>query len=150
MRVIFLSLLVVTLGALVVGCGKKRGGEGEGRDTDPNKIGNVVIAPEQPAAPKGGPGKWGTFTVGKNTTVVSGPVEKDGHIDYAAALNECLSKGVTPEDNANVGIWKALGPSPADAKVPAAFFDKLGMQPPPAQGDYYTDLVQYTRAGGPN
>jgi len=34
--------------------------------------------------------------VGKDTTVVSGPVDKHGHIDYEAALNERLGKGVKP------------------------------------------------------
>src|SRR5712664_4809777 len=54
----------------------------------------------------------GKFTVGKDTTYVTGPLDKDGYIDYPAALNERLGKGVTPENNANVLIWKALGPRP--------------------------------------
>src|SRR5258708_3874889 len=39
----------------------------------------------------------GKFTIGKETTYFEGPVDKDGYIDYVAALNERLRKGVTPE-----------------------------------------------------
>ena len=48
------------------------------------------------------------FTISKETTFVTGPVDKDGYIDFAAALNERLGKGVTAENNANVLIWKAI------------------------------------------
>ena len=49
------------------------------------------------------PVKW---PVGKETTVVDGPLDADGYVDYEAALNERLGKGVTPETNANVLLWK--------------------------------------------
>src|SRR5438094_5975588 len=60
----------------------------------------------------------GTFTIGKETTYVTGPLDKDGYIDYAAALNERLGRGVTPENNACVLLWKALGPHPEGATMP--------------------------------
>src|SRR5437660_12827036 len=41
----------------------------------------------------------GKFTIGKDTTYVTGPVDKQGYIDYQSALNERLSKGVTPDSN---------------------------------------------------
>src|SRR5882724_7209102 len=68
----------------------------------------------------------GTFTISKETTYVTGPLDKDGYIDYAAALNERLSKGVTPESNANVLIWKAIGPRPERREIFAEFFRQLG------------------------
>jgi hypothetical protein len=52
----------------------------------------TVYANERPAAKQKKP----NFTIGKETTYVTGPVDKDGYIDYAAALNERLGKGVTP------------------------------------------------------
>ena len=61
----------------------------------------------------------GKFTIGKDTTYVTGPVDKQGYIDYQSALNERLSKGVTPESNANVLFWRALGPHPERATMPA-------------------------------
>src|SRR5437899_11635792 len=82
----------------------------------------------------------GKFTISKETTYVTGPLDKDGYIDYAAALNERLSKGVTPENNANVLIWKAIGPHPEGATMPAEFFKLMGMEPPPGKGGYFTDL----------
>src|SRR5262245_55897881 len=60
----------------------------------------------------------GRFTISKETTYVTGPLDKDGYIDYVAALNERLRQGVTPENNANVLIWKALGPRPEGKRMP--------------------------------
>jgi hypothetical protein len=98
---------------------------------------------------KAAPGKEGErkrkpkFTVSKETTYVTGPLRKDGTVDYAAALNERLSKGVTPENNANVLFWKAFGPHPERATMPPEFFKWLGYQPP-ERGDYFTeDLSGY-------
>ena len=84
--------------------------------------------------------KRGTFTIGKATTHVTEPVDSDGYIDYAAALNVRLSKGVTPENNANVLIWNALGPNPSGASIPSDFFDRLGISIPPWGGEHYVAL----------
>ena len=54
-----------------------------------------------PPAPKRKP----KFTVGKETTYVTGPLDKDGYIDYAAAVNKRMSAGIKPDDNANVLLW---------------------------------------------
>src|SRR5436305_5271729 len=80
------------------------------------------------------------FTIGKETTYVTGPVDADGYIDYAAALNERLGKGIKPADNANVLLWKAFGPHPEGTKMPPDFFKHLGIEAPPERGDYFTDL----------
>jgi hypothetical protein len=87
----------------------------------------------------------GHFTISKETTYVTGPVDKDGYIDYAAALNERLRQGVTPENNANVLIWKALGPKPEGGSMPTDFFKLLGIHPPPEKGDYFVDLDRYIK-----
>ncbi|HYT92655.1 MAG TPA: hypothetical protein VEL76_28320 [Gemmataceae bacterium] len=84
------------------------------------------------------------FTVGKETTYVDGPLTKDGYIDYAAALNKRLSVGVTPENNANVLLWKAFGPHPNGETMPPEFFKWLGYEPP-ERGEYFTDLHGYLR-----
>ena len=54
----------------------------------------------QPPAPK--------LPLGKDTTYVNGPLDKYGYIDYEAALNAELSKGITPEKNAKALIILAL------------------------------------------
>ncbi len=85
------------------------------------------------------------FTIGKETTYVTGPVDKDGYIDYEAALNERLGNGIKPDDNANVLLWKAFGPRPEGAEMPAEFFKLLGIEKPPERGDYFVDLPSYLK-----
>src|SRR6266513_2476777 len=80
-----------------------------------------------------------TFTVSKETTYVTGPLDKDGYVDYVAALNERLGKGVTPETNANVPMWQAVGPRPDGKPMPAAFFKLMGMDEPPEKGEYFVE-----------
>jgi hypothetical protein len=89
--------------------------------------------------------KRGFFTVGKATTYVDGPLDADGHIDYAAALNERLRRGVTPENNANALLWKAIGPDPDSRKVSPEYFKLLGIPAPPATGNYFVRLEDYLR-----
>jgi hypothetical protein len=137
MRMICGAVFMLVLVTGVVGCNKKRPG-----GTGSNEPGS------------GSPGvakKLGKFTIGKETTHATEPVDADGYVDYPAALNEKLSQGVTPENNANVLIWKALGPNPMGVSVPTGFFDKMKMQPPPATGDYFIGQKQYAadpRNGG--
>jgi hypothetical protein len=87
----------------------------------------------------------GKFTVSKETTYVTEPLDKDGYIDYSRALNKRLRQGVTPENNANVLIWKALGPHPEKATMPEEFFQLMGMQPPPEKGEYFSELTPYLK-----
>ncbi len=93
---------------------------------------SVVVVGEPPNQARSGKGK---FTISKETTFVTGPVDKDGYIDYVAALNERLRQGVTPENNANVLIWKALGPRPEGTTLGAEFCKLMGMQVPPENGE---------------
>lgn len=88
------------------------------------------------------------FTVSKETTYALGPKTKTGHIDYFAALNERLGKGVTPETNANVLLFRALGPKPEGAAMPKGFFKMLGMERPPEKGDYFIDLFEHMKETG--
>ena len=44
--------------------------------------------------------------IGKETTYVDGPLDKEGYVDYESALNDRLGEGITPEQNANVLLWK--------------------------------------------
>jgi len=82
-------------------------------------------------------------TISRETTYITGPLRKDGYVDYVAALNERCSRGVTPENNAAVLFWKVTGP----AEIPKAnrerFFKMLGIPPLPEQGDYFVPLDAY-------
>jgi hypothetical protein len=85
------------------------------------------------------------FTIGKDTTYITSPLDKDGYPDYETALNQRLSEGITPDNNANVLFFKALGPHPDGAKVPDSFFKWLKVPAPPAQGDYFVNLQRFAR-----
>src|ERR1700733_4896255 len=88
---------------------------------------SLIAADDKPAQPAP------NLPIGKETTYVSGPLDKDGYIDYEAPLNDRLGKSITAEKNANVLIWKALGPTPVDdKKMPAEFFKRLGIDEPPS------------------
>jgi len=87
----------------------------------------------------------GKFTISRETTYVTGPLDRDGYIDYAAALNERLAKGVTPENNANVLLWKAIGPHPEGATMPPEFFKLMGIKAPSEKGDYFINLGDYIK-----
>ncbi len=92
--------------------------------------GVVFGAPDEPKklVPK--------FKLGKDTTFVDGPLDKDGYIDYEAALNERLKGKITPETNAVVLLMKCLGPKPEGTALRADFFKLLGIAAPPEKGDY--------------
>jgi hypothetical protein len=85
------------------------------------------------------------FTVGKDTTYVTGPVDKDGRIDYVTALNERLRSDIKPEDNCNALLFKAFGPRPEGGDMPPAYFKWLGIEPPPADGTYYSGIYLYVK-----
>jgi hypothetical protein len=85
------------------------------------------------------------FTVGKETTYVAGPLDDRGNMDYEAALNERLGKDVTPEKNANVLLWKVLGPHPEGVTMPPEYFRRLGVPAPPERGEYFIDLARYAK-----
>src|SRR5262245_37153657 len=98
------------------------------------------------AAAEDKPARKLNITVSKETTYVTGPLDKEGYVDYAAALNERLGKGVTPETNANVLIWKALGPRAQGGKpTPAKVFKLMGIEEPPEKGDYFIELRPFLR-----
>jgi len=85
------------------------------------------------------------FPLGKDTTVITGPIDKDGYLDYGTALNERLGKGIGPQDNANVLIWQALGPTPRGLEqgMPAEYFELLGIAEPAKSGDTFVGLAVY-------
>jgi hypothetical protein len=85
------------------------------------------------------------LTIGKDTTYVAGPLDKDGYINYQAALNERLSKGVTPENNACVMLWNVFGPPRDPPSAAQRYFEPLGMPVPPAKGDYFIGVRNFAK-----
>ncbi len=96
----------------------------------------ACAADDTPPAPK--------LPLGKDTTYVTGPLDKHGYIDYEAALNAELSKGVTPEKNANALLALAFGPAPEGGDgIPLDYYRWLDVPVPPKQGDYFVNIYAY-------
>jgi len=79
------------------------------------------------------------ITVSRDTTYLEGPLDKDGYVDYAAALNQQLSEGVAPEENAAVLLLQAFGPPFGNAEYRRKVYDLLGVEPLPSEGEYFVD-----------
>jgi tetratricopeptide (TPR) repeat protein len=82
-------------------------------------------------------------TISRETTYITEPLRKDGSVDYAAALDERFRQGVTPENNAAVLLWEAMGPGKITEDVRERYFQMLGMTPLPEKGDYFTNIQAY-------
>lgn len=82
-------------------------------------------------------------TISKETTYITEPLRKDGYLDYVAALNQRASQGVTPENNAAVLFWKAVGPGEINKADREKYFQMLGIPPLPEKGEYFIDLDEY-------
>jgi hypothetical protein len=83
------------------------------------------------------------FTISKETTYITGPLRQDGYVNYVAALNQQMGKGVTPDNNSAVPFVKAMGPEEIDGKHRAEYFRLLGIDPLPEKGDYFVDIGKY-------
>lgn len=79
------------------------------------------------------------------------PADPPKEPDYEALLNDRMAAGVTPETNANVLLWKALGPRPPGegAGMPAEYFKRLGIPEPPADGEYFVGSTAYLKSLNP-
>lgn len=89
------------------------------------------------------------YTISQETTRVAGPLRPDGSVDFVAALNARLSEGVTPENNAAVVLWRAMGPPPhSKDEYRGRFFKLLGIPPLPEQGEYFLRLHRQTGQTG--
>ncbi|MEN6406231.1 MAG: hypothetical protein ABFC77_07160 [Thermoguttaceae bacterium] len=98
--------------------------------------------PAQPAKPTT------LVTISKRTTYLTEPLRSDGYPDYAAALDQRLRRGVTPDHNAVVLFWQAIGPGGIKRENREKYFGKLGIATPPEKGDYFVDLFEFDQKRG--
>ena len=91
-------------------------------------------------------GTGGTqVSVSERTTHIVEPLDETGMVDFLEAINQRTSEGVTPENNAAVLLWQAAGPAKMPQGLRAEFFERLGIDPLPDEGDYFVtfnDFVQ--------
>lgn len=86
------------------------------------------------------------YTVSKETTVLTAPVTEDGRVNYTLAVDQLLAADITPEENAIVMLAQAYGPGPIHEPIRESYFQRLGIEPLPEQGDY---LVHFEKFSGP-
>jgi hypothetical protein len=83
------------------------------------------------------------FTISKETTYFTGPIDADGYVDYLAALNEHMQKGVTKENNGMVLLMQAFGPMLEGGRIPPEFYQCLGIPEANEKGAYLIFLKQF-------
>jgi hypothetical protein len=88
-------------------------------------------------------------TVSKETTFITGPLRKDGTVDYLAAIDHRYSQGVTPENNAAVLLLQAFGPAEIFKPYRERFFQRLGIAPLPEKGAYLEGFTRYFKRKSP-
>ncbi|NQT17506.1 MAG: hypothetical protein HQ582_32425, partial [Planctomycetes bacterium] len=97
----------------------------------------------------GGEGAGLIVTISEETTHIERPLDEEGYVDYIAALNERNREGVTPENNAAVLLWQAIGPAEIlgyhGEEGCRRLFGELGVAPLPEEGDYFVSLDDHSR-----
>jgi len=79
----------------------------------------------------GSPWYTPAVVVSRQTTYLTEPLlAEDGLPDYLEVINRRYSQGVTPENNAAVVWWQALGREPDSFPTPPEVFRQLGIKPP--------------------
>ena len=71
-----------------------------------------------------------------DTTVIDGPLDAAGLIDYETALNTRLKGLTTADTNAVVLLLQAIGPQPEGSNLEPDVYKWLGITPPPDEGSY--------------
>ncbi len=99
---------------------------------------NSKLQPVSDSGPKRG------YTISKETTFFSGPLKKDGTIDFVAAINEHFAKGVTYQNNAARIIVPLLDPKDwggSLSKHRSDVLKSLGLDP--AQHDGQDSYIEF-------
>jgi len=111
-------------------------------------------ADEQPAVPRSGQQNHQPqqdsrpqprITVSQKTTRILEPLDKNGFVDYRAALNRMDSKDMTPENNAAVLFVRALGPGNLKPERCAEFCKLLQIELLPVRGGYLTSFKEFAQ-----
>jgi hypothetical protein len=85
------------------------------------------------------------FPPGRDTTFVDGPLDDEGYVDYAEALNLHYGRGITPENNAFVPLWKTIGPASVPPELRAKYFQRLGIDVPPEKENYFVTFEAFLK-----
>ncbi len=109
----------------------------------------VLIAASLPAwAQEGGAAaSRPKFTLSKETTVITSPLNSDGTPDYVGALNAKYSQGVTPENNGFVVWLETVGTREEDGHIADGAREQVlamcGAKATPPDGEVWKDYNSY-------
>jgi len=78
--------------------------------------------------------------ISKETTFITEPLAEDGFPDYFAHVRKQFRQGVTIENNAAVPLVKAVGLRDIPEEIRDAWFQELGIEPLPEEGEYLSDI----------
>lgn len=84
--------------------------------------------------------------ISKETTYITSPLRDDGTVDYIEALSQRQREGVTAENNSVVMFRRTLGHRELSAETTAEYFRQLGIDAPPADGEYLIDFRDFVEA----
>ena len=83
--------------------------------------------------------------VSRETTHFDGPRRPDGSINFEGAIHNHFSEHVTPEENAAVLLYEALGPVIDGQRVDTLLYHRLGMTQPPMGRRYFQPINEIPR-----
>lgn len=82
-------------------------------------------AADEPAVAR----KKSAIPIALDTTFFLGPIDADGYVDFAAALDAHVRGRTTPADNALVGLWQGYGNFDSTSLPSPEYFAALGIAP---------------------
>lgn len=100
----------------------------------------VVLAASTAAAD---PAKQSLIAVGKPTTHISKPLDKQGFVDYLGALNRLQSRGVVTRSNYEVVLRNVMGPAAILAADRAQYYRQLGLAIPRKKQDWFVGYLAF-------
>ena len=90
-----------------------------------------------------------SIRISPQTTVVDGPLNADGTVNYVAAMDRAWAEGVTPENNAAILLLQALGPEILPQATREKVSATLGVSFDPNGGEYYVTWDGWLKAHRP-
>lgn len=113
-------------------------------DDDRRRGRRPVVEDGKISSPSKNTGPQKLITISKETTFITEPLDEQGFVNYVQAINDRMKpEGITPENNAAVLIWQAIGWAEADEEWVNSHANALGVPPIPKNGDYLVNLYQF-------
>jgi hypothetical protein len=104
----------------------------------------VAYDPPKPANPV-----KPVFTMSRETTYITEPLDDDGLPDYETALNRKIQGKILPSENVLVRLWDVLVPMPENhPPMHKLYWQWLGRTVPPENGSYFLSFRDFAKSKG--